>query len=86
MSYSMLKIIKGTLGLVIPEEWSVLLEETHITVHFLNEIAHETVEKVFLPMQTLEFKYIGWGWYINDSGNLQRIDLDAIFGYHKAKL
>ena len=81
----MLKIIKGTLGLVIPEEWSVLLEEMHITVRFLYEIAHETVEKVFLPLQTLEFKDGGWGWYINDGGNLQRINPDAIFGYHKAK-
>ena len=45
----MLKIIKGVLGLVIPEEWSVPLEETHITVHFLSEIAHETTEKVCLP-------------------------------------
>ena len=83
MSQSMLNIIKGALGLVIPEEWSVLIEETHITVHFLSEIAHETVEKVCLPLQNLEFKDVGWGWYVNDSGNLQRIDLDAIFGYHK---
>ena len=58
----MLKIIKGALGLVIPEEWSVLLEETHITVFFLNEIAHEMVEKFFLPLQNLEFKDGGWGW------------------------
>ena len=50
------------LGLVIPEEWSVLLEETHITVRFLSEIAHEMAEKVFLPLQTLEFKDVGWGW------------------------
>ena len=57
----MLKIIKGALGLVIPEEWGVLLEETHITVHFLCEIAHETMEKVFLPLQNLEFKEISWG-------------------------
>jgi len=61
MSQSVLKIIKGTLGLVIPEEWSVLLEEMHITVRFLCEIAHETMEKVFLPLQTLEFKEISWG-------------------------
>ena len=47
----MLKIIKGTLGLVISEEWSVLLEETHITMRFLYEIAHETTKKVFLPLQ-----------------------------------
>ena len=58
----MLKIIKGTLGLVIPKEWSVLLEETHITVRFLYEIAHEMVEKVSLPLETLKFKEIGWGW------------------------
>ena len=54
----MLNIIKGVLGLVIPEEWGVLLEETHITMCFLSEIAHETTEKVFLPLQTLEFKEI----------------------------
>ena len=58
----MLKIVKGALGLVIQEEWCVLLEETHIIVHFLSEIAHETAEKVFLPSQTLEFKDVGWGW------------------------
>ena len=57
----MLKIIKGALGLVIPEEWSVLLEEMHITMHFLYEIAHEMAEKFFLPLQTLEFKEISWG-------------------------
>ena len=62
MSQSMLKIIKGALGLVILEEWCVLLEEMHITVCFLYEIAHETTEKVFLPLQTLDFKEIGWGW------------------------
>ena len=45
----MLNIIKGALGLVIPKEWSVVLEEMHIIVHFLYEIAHKTVEKVFLP-------------------------------------
>ena len=55
MSQSMLNIIKGALGLVILEEWSVLLEEMHVTVRFLCEIAHETVEKVFLPLQNLEF-------------------------------
>ena len=58
----MLNIIEGTLGLVILEEWGVLLEETHITMHFLSEIAHETAEKVCLPLQTLEFKDVGWGW------------------------
>ena len=62
MSQSMLNIIKGALGLVILEEWSFLLEETHIIVCFLSEIAHETMEKVFLPLQTLEFKDVGWGW------------------------
>ena len=81
----MLKTIKGALGLVILEEWSFLLEETHLTVFFLSEIAHETAEKVCLPLQTLEFKDGCWGWYINDSSNFQRIDLDAIFGYHKSK-
>ena len=50
----MFEIIKGALGLVIPEEWSVLLEETHITVCFLYEIA----EKFFLPLQILEFQEI----------------------------
>ena len=58
----MLKIIKGALGLVILDEWSVLLEDTHVIVHFSYEIAHEMVEKVFLPLQTLEFKEISWGW------------------------
>ena len=58
----MLTTIKGAMGLVIPEEWSVLLEEMHITVCFLSEIAHEMVEKFFLPLQTLEFKDGGWGW------------------------
>ena len=62
MSQSVLNIIKGTLGLVIPEEWSVLLKETHITVRFLYEIAHEMTEKVFLPLQNLEFKEVSWGW------------------------
>ena len=61
MSQSVLNTIKGVLGLVILEEWSVLLEETHITMHFLCKIAHEMVEKVFLPLQTLEFKEISWG-------------------------
>ena len=69
MSQSMLKIIKVALGLVIPEEWSVLLEEMHITVHFLYEIAHEMVKKVFLPLQTLDFKEISWGWKIKNGGN-----------------
>ena len=58
----MLNIGKYTLGLVIPEEWSVLLEETHITLRFLCEIAHEMAEKVCLPLQNLEFKDISWGW------------------------
>ena len=61
MSQSVLKIIKGALVLVIPEEWGVLLEEMHITMRFLCEIAHEMVEKVFLPLQNLEFKDISWG-------------------------
>ena len=58
----MLTIIKGALGLVILEEWSVLLKETHITVCFLCEIAHEITEKVFIPLQTLEFEEISWVW------------------------
>ena len=62
MSQSMLKNIKGTLGLVILEERGVLLEEMHITICFLDEIAHETVKKVCLPLQNLEFKEISWGW------------------------
>ena len=61
MSQSVLKIIKGALVLVILEEWSVLLEETHITVCFLSKIAHETTKKFFLPLQTLEFCDVGWG-------------------------
>ena len=61
MSQSVLKTIKGALGLVIPEEWSVLLEETHISVRFLCEIAYKMAEKFFLPLQTLEFEKIGWG-------------------------
>ena len=55
----MFHIVKSSLGLVILEEWSVLLEEMHIIVRFLREIAHETMEKVCLPMQTLEFKDVG---------------------------
>ena len=58
----MFEIIKGVLGLVIPEEHGVLLKEMHITVCFLSKIAHETTEKIFLPLQTLEFKDVGWGW------------------------
>ena len=57
----MFEIMKGVLGLVILEEQSVLLEEMHITVGFLCEIAHEMTEKVFLPLQTLEFKETSWG-------------------------
>ena len=59
MSQSVLHIIKGSLGLVIPEEHSVLLEETHITVRFLCKVAHKMMKKVFLPLQTLEFSYVG---------------------------
>ena len=62
MSQSVLEIIKGTLGLVIPEEWNVLLKEMHITMCFLCEIAHETTKKVFLTLQTLDFKEISWYW------------------------
>ena len=62
MSQSMFDIIEGALGLVIPEEWGILLEEMHITMRFICEIAHETTEKVFLPLQTLEFKEVSWVW------------------------
>ena len=62
MSQSVINIIKGLVGLVVPQEWSVPLQEIHITMHFLSEIANETTEKVFLPLQTLEFKEIIWGW------------------------
>ena len=58
----MFEIIKGALGLVIPKERGVLFKDTHITMRFLYEIAHETTEKVCLPLQTLEFKDGGWGW------------------------
>ena len=58
----MFEIIKGALGLFIPKERGVLFKEMHITVHFLYEIAHEMAEKFFLPLQTLEFKEISWGW------------------------
>ena len=34
----MFDIIEGALGLVIPEEWSVLLKETHITMCFLAKL------------------------------------------------
>ena len=51
MSQSVLKIIKGTLGLVIPKEWSVLLEETHITVRFLCEIAHKISGESFPSLE-----------------------------------
>ena len=61
MSQSVLKTIKCVLGLVILEEWSVLLQETHITMHFLSEIANETIEKFFLSLQTLEFNDIHRG-------------------------
>ena len=61
MSEITLKIIKGMLGLVILEEWSVLLEETHITVRFLSEIAHKMTKKVCISLQTLDFKDGGWG-------------------------
>ena len=61
MGQSVLQIIKGSLGLVIPKERSVLIQEMHITMHFLYEVAHETVKKFFLPLQTLEFSNVGWG-------------------------
>ena len=60
MSQSVLNIIKGVLGLVIPEEWSALIQKAHMTMCFLGEIANKTAEKVFLPLQTLEFKQVGW--------------------------
>ena len=46
------------IGPVILEEQSVLLQETHITMHFLGEVAHETSKKVFLPLKTLEFSKV----------------------------
>ena len=59
----MLKIIKGALGLVIPEEWGVLLKETHINMCFLSKFTNKTMNKIFLPLQTLEFKrsWLGGG-------------------------
>ena len=57
----MLEIIKGSLGLVILEEWSVLLQEMHITVRFLSEIANEMAKKFCLPLQTLELNNVYWG-------------------------
>ena len=60
MIQSVVKIIKGSLGLVIPKEWSVLLEETHITVCFLIEIENKTTKKFFLPLQTLELNNVCW--------------------------
>ena len=57
----MLKIIKGLLGLVIPKEWSVLLEETHITVCFLIKVTNKMTKKVLLRLQILELKDVGWG-------------------------
>ena len=57
----MLKIIKGVLGLVILEEWSVLHEEMHITMHFLSEVTNKTTKKVCLPLETLELSNVGWG-------------------------
>ena len=62
MIQSVFEIIKGTLGLVIPKERGVLFKEMHITVRFLCKIAQETMEKVCLPLQNLEFEKIGWGW------------------------
>ena len=50
MSQSVLKIIKGALGLVILEERCVLLEEMHITVCFLCEIAHFGVQGGWLGL------------------------------------
>ena len=57
----MFEIIEGSLGPVILEEWSVLLKEIHITMHFLSEATNKTTKKVFLPLQNLEFKQVGWG-------------------------
>ena len=66
----MLKIIKGVLVLVIPEGWSIVLEETHITMHFFCKVAHKTTKKVFLPLQTLE---------INDVCGAGKVRIEAIF-------
>ena len=57
----MFDIIEGMLGLVIPEEWSVLFKEMHITMCFLSKFTNRTAKKVFLPLQTLELKDVGWG-------------------------
>ena len=84
MGQSMLKIIKNSLGLVILEEWSFLLKEMHITVCFLSKVTNKTTKKVFLPLQTLEFKDVGWGREGEYSSNIQWINLDAILRNHEA--
>ena len=55
----MFDIIEGSLGLVIPKEWSVLLDETHITMHFLSKVTNKMMKKVCLPLQNLELKDVG---------------------------
>ena len=64
------EIIKGSLGLVIPKEQSVLLKEMHITVRFLSKVTNKMAKKVFLPLQTLEFKDVGWGSQGEYSNNI----------------
>ena len=61
MGQGMIDIIKGSLGLVILEKWSILLQEKNITMHFLKEITNEMVKKFFLPLQTLELNNVDWG-------------------------
>ena len=61
MGQSVIKIIKGSLGLVILEEWIILLKKTHITMRFLSKVPNKTTKKVFLPLKNLELKDVGWG-------------------------
>ena len=52
---------------------------------FLNKIANETMEKFYLPLQTLDINNVCWGRQGQYSSNIQWIDLDAILRNHKAK-
>ena len=54
-------------------------------MRFFCEVAYETMKKVCLPLQTLEFSDISRGGQGQNSSNFQRIYLDAIFGNHKAQ-
>ena len=84
MDQSVINIIEGSLGLVILEEWSILLKEMHITMCFPSKVTNKTTKKVYLPLQTLELKEVGWGSQGEYSSNLQWINLDAIFRNHVA--